>query len=650
MKINNNLLNPDVGLPSWLLALQQTLDGDRLSTRRRVLGPITALNELESLTSAGPPRAADVASLTSDLRLALQELGPDLASVTRVGVMEFQRHTLSQLRQMLASKEGLGLAATAARTLRERLRADDSAAAAWRDYVQAFRENDRYEVCLRRWSILYEIVTHRGHVWESESELIARVINDSAEHAARAGAPIERPSGRRWDIEDRAGLDACQRLALVERHVRSARDIEPVTVWLMIYDARLSAPVEAGSVLLLDAAQLRTEAVDQEPGPEAFGLPAGMERFIAAQLLGDLDEGAHAVVARVRTATRAGEAVEFARAAVSAVLDSTLLDERTRGWELADGHLLSGEKAWSHRRFSRRGSGRFDMNRMIERFVHRPEDAVTKADGRIIDAWAARRPDALAAVELARWDRSLSRSVDDVFRVALGIRGLERTLPVSRVNPGSNAAHWTEAVAYYLKDRWVWQTFKKELDDIRVHVISPPQERLGWTPGSGEMNWDSVSQIDQFYRQLKDIVDSDDPSLAQIVQFAPQLQRLMPEGSSRHRILCALVEDTTTPDSLTSWLGHLNAEFDARLARAARQRNASVHGTVTVPAVIGDALDLVEDLSRMVTRDALTAVAEGEPLLDRLERLRLEERERRAALKDGGTLADILDTEGATAH
>ena len=90
------------------------------------------------------------------------------------------------------------------------------------------------------------------------------------------------------------------------------------------------------------------------------------------------------------------------------------------------------------------------------------------------------------------------------------------------------------------------------------------------------------------------------------------------------------------------FLGRFERRFDIVLARAARQRNAAVHGSVTVPAVIANVLRFSSSLGHRLVHEALAAAAAGEPLLARLERERLIARERRAALSGGRTLNEVL--------
>ena len=94
--------------------------------------------------------------------------------------------------------------------------------------------------------------------------------------------------------------------------------------------------------------------------------------------------------------------------------------------------------------------------RLSARRWSRPDRWLAGIDPALVEAWADGREDAVNAIELARWERALAASPDDVFRVALGVRNLERTLPAQRLPRGTGQkAHWTKVVTYYLKDLWV---------------------------------------------------------------------------------------------------------------------------------------------------------------------------------------------------
>ena len=639
MKPYNSLLNPDAGLPPWLLTLQQAVGNDELLPEPDQLLPLAALSELVAAAASPPTTPEDVASLQSDLGDALGALGSDLSSVVAVAADEFRRNTIGHLRTLLATPQGATIAGASAQTVSARLQSDVAVVAAWRDCVRAFRGVDGYPVCVQRVAMLREIVEHRGHSWTSESALIVRVINDSADHVHRAdGSNAALPHGQHFEFEDRAGLSEDQRLAIVEQRLRTQLPEEEIVIWLMIYDAAVAdGVVEVGPVRFIDVAHMRERVFAQAPEFEPFSLPEGLEQFLATQLISDLQDGDQAVLARVQTTTRAGEALTWARRTVTALIDVATLDRRPDGWRLADGHLVSGDRAWSHHRFSPAGSGRFRMDHAITQMFSRPDRALAQIDERIVSAWIAGREDATNAIELARWERALAALPDEVFRVALGVRNLERTLPAQRIpRQGGQLAHWTSVAAYYLKDGWVWHSLLADLRELQVHSVSPTHLRPP-EPITG-----ARSVIGIFYRALDELCGTQSPSLAQLVEHAAALADLAPEQTAQRRLLAQLATDTADRDATLDYLGRFDRRFDLLLARAARQRNASVHGTATVPAVISNVLPFTNEIGRHLVSGALTAATENEPLPAWLEHRRLVVREDRAELAAGRTLAELL--------
>ena len=163
MRPNNWLLNPDVRLPAWLLALQQAVGDRDLRPSDEHLMPLAALAELMSLSQSPPDTADDSRSLQADLGHALDGLGAELLEAVCVAVDDFRRNTLGGLPQLLATREGAEVAGTSAKTVSERLCGDEAVAAAWRDCVIAFRAGEAYSPCAVRVGVLREIVEHRGH-------------------------------------------------------------------------------------------------------------------------------------------------------------------------------------------------------------------------------------------------------------------------------------------------------------------------------------------------------------------------------------------------------------------------------------------------------------------------------------------------------
>jgi hypothetical protein len=616
-------------------ALQQAVADEQMRSPCEDLTPLAALEELISLAGSAPPAAPeDRISLQVDLRRALDSIGAGLSGVVETAVADFRRHTLSRIPELATSRDGVAVAAASAQVLKERFLSSDAVIAAWQDVVAAFRGDQSYEECIVTLGVLRELVEGRGHAWEAEVEPITRLLNDSAPHAKKAGASLSPPkNGENYEFEELAGLSEDERLALIEAELARAGSEEEIVVWLLISDAAVGENVvELGPTRFIDARFMRRRILIGPSDIRPFGLPDGIEVFIAQQLLGDLEPDEQAVLVRVRTTAGRADALSWARRAATGLLDIATLGRQRPGWKLEDGHLLVTSSGWwSHRRFRQGG---FNSRSILERFSFRPDKQLKEINQKLITAWEASEEDAIEAIELARWEQALAASSNETFRVALGVRNLERVLPSARLASGARqAAHWSEVVNYYLKDSWCWRNLRESLDIVRFHAVSPPHER----------RFDAdESEIDDFYGGLHTLVDADHVSRAQLVDHAAAIAELVPPGSSRGRILRSVAMKTRTARDARLWLTEYEREFDVLLARAARQRNAIVHGSATVPAVIASVLPFVVELGKQVVEGALAAAAEGRPLAVWLELNRLTAREQTAALAAGRPLTEIV--------
>jgi hypothetical protein len=354
MKPNDIVLNPHVEMPAWLRALLQAASDIEFVVPGTTLGPISALDELISLEGfAGAETSADRSSLQRDLGAALGALGSGIVEATSPALADFRSNTLARIPELLRNRQSVQIAAASAQVLRQVLVGEAGVKGAWRDVLDSFESEAPYERCLERLGILREVVEARGHSWEVEAEMIARVINDSAEYAARAGAEVPPPrEGKRYQIEGRAGLSEEERLALIETSLSRPAGDEEIVVWLLISDAVVSEKViDLGTVRFFDARTVRSRLLAGPIDPRPFGLPEDLENFLAARFLEDVDPEEQAVLARVEVRSGRAGAVTWAREAVAGLLDIATLGEPRPGWDLESGHILISGSSWSHRRF-----------------------------------------------------------------------------------------------------------------------------------------------------------------------------------------------------------------------------------------------------------------------------------------------------------
>lgn len=633
MRPRDTILYPWVQLPDWLRALQQAIGNPDAELPAPIISPLAALEELQSLSNSSPPEAPDDrSSLQADLGTALDALGVNLSTEINTAIDAFRRDTLSRLPELLSGREGVQVAAASAQVLQEKLVSDVAVKAAWRDVVTAFKEDHAYEDCLLAIRVLRDSVAARGHAWETETERITRIINDSAPHARQAGAnlplPDDDPRIRHEELP--ANLSEEDRLSLIEQDLARLPGHEEVVVWLRIDDAVITGGTLAlGSVLFIDGRHLRSRVLTSPFDPRGLGLPDGREQSVARELLSGLEGDAQSVFARVQSTGASLNAVPWARGAVAGLLDVATLSGPRPGWELTEGYIVVSGRGMEWKVFG----GPSDPHWHVTRAIHRPDEQLRDIDERLVTAWTEGDPAAGEAIELARWERALAVSPNEAFRVALGVRNLERVLPAARISRSTGRnAHWTRIVAYYLKDAWCWDTLRGFLNDVRIASVTPPVEFRKSKDGA----------FNDFYKRRREIIGSENLTSTLLIKYAPALADLVPPRSSRRRIIRTVVNKTDTPSHSVAWLDEIAANFDVLLARSARQRNATVHGSATVPAVITTVSPFVSDLGRRVVHGAMAAAASGDQLAVWFERVRLKAREDTASLEAGRSLDEVI--------
>jgi hypothetical protein len=630
MRPNDTLLGPFVEMPGWLRALQQAVGDAEFAAPGATLGPLSALRELIALRdSTAPESATDRASIQEDLAASLDGLGEKLAKEIRAAVDDFKRNTLPQIPELLRTREGLQVAAASAQILTERFGVDAAVRAAWGDTVNSFRANDGYDVCLRHLDIVREMVGARGHAWITEVERIAQVINDDALHIARAGTTeVIYPGQDRGS----AGLSETERLSIIEHDLARQAGDEEVSVWLLISNAAIANGfLTSGPIRFFDARFIRNRLLNRPIDPRPFEPTISTLRsseYFAARLLGDVDEEEQAVLVQVPARGNRANAVAWAREIVSGILDVAALGVSRPGWNLEDGYFVVDQAGgWSSRRFR--------LKDPLDWFRYQPDRDLAELDNDLISAWVEGDSAAADAFELARWDKALDIASNEAFRVALGVRNLERVLPAARIPRGREPnSHWREVASYYLKEVWCWRTLRQDLNNAIFYATTPSEESDFEVGGD-----DSVSM---FYSRYREITDPNGLSVAELITQASAIAGLFDPGSSRGRLVSAISRRTRNPEAALAWLNELGREFDVLLARAARQRNATVHGSATVATVVNSVLPFVSDLGRQVVETSLAAAASRRPRVLAFESARLEAIEHTAQLAQGVSLVALV--------
>jgi hypothetical protein len=171
---------------------------------------------------------------------------------------------------------------------------------------------------------------------------------------------------------------------------------------------------------------------------------------------------------------------------------------------------------------------------------------------------------------------------------------------------------WTKPVLANVADWWAEAKMRDFVQDVAIGSVnylrrdhafgqqSPWQERLTPNQGLG-----FATRLDETMRSAAELCDELDA------------------GSLQHREATLLAERVASAEAWTKALEDERRRFGVLLDRAARQRNAVVHGADTVPEVIASIADFVVQLRSMLVHAQLDAAKKGESVGAYLERMRL---------------------------
>jgi hypothetical protein len=295
-------------------------------------------------------------------------------------------------------------------------------------------------------------------------------------------------------------------------------------------------------------------------------------------------------------------------------------------WRMARGaavHLRGEEARW----FGPGISARWDGG-PTERFSPRFEPTghgLNEIDEGLARAIVDGDESALAAVRDVEWEEAVAALPEAAQRLALGLRPIERSLPAP------DGEGWVDAVTRYLKPWWVDDQSRRLIVDAAEGAV----DVLEGMPVLGqESKWRG--------RLLPSSGDRFSINLAETLASTSELLSELEDGSMQRRVVAELAAVSDSPKSWIALLFEKERAFDALLARAARQRNAVVHGADTVPESLASVSRFVQWLESAVIHEQLSAAAAGETLPARLERVNLNLARRRARLAADEQVSQVL--------
>jgi hypothetical protein len=540
------------------------------------------------------------------------------------------RQDLGRVPRLLESPDGALTIAGLVDAVLVKLASRPLSLAAWADVRAAFEDAAvSASICELRILQFAELVRQRGGDWRVSAAEVSAILRDDAIVLARRGAIEEPAAEAQW--REPAGVSLDERLAVAEKAIGDDPPRGEMIGWVCFAEAWVPEQyLDAGGV----------EFYSDQAWPDGIrqGWPQDASRH------DEFEDEWHTIFFRTLPDTPfvlaavplnhgpiAG-AVDRARAIAQQLVRAA---RPHSAWKLVPGAAIyvRGEDAgWFGLPFDRHdrpdppvGAPQYEPT---GRELGALKPAMAKA---VIEG----TPNAQAAVRDAEWSEAVGALPDARQRLALGLRLVQRCLP----SPAGD--RWTGSVSRYLKEWWIDHETRDLIGDVAVSsadILDAPRgiggtsnswrERL--TPGSGGLLF--VIRLDETLRATGELLDA------------------LPAGSMQHRQVAELATHSASAEAWLEFVSATGHAFDLLLARAARERNAIVHGADTVNYVIQTVSDFAALLQSMLVHDQIAAFGAGESLLARLEGRRMSLEKKRVRLLAGEPLIDsILRPDGPSA-
>jgi hypothetical protein len=595
-------------LPGWAVTLGQELPRGGNQADRASPGIVTALTDLRiAALAAGAGRAmrasTDRESIRDDLKRAFADVGPSLGAA--IGpVIEQLREDLGQIPALMADASSAPIVRASAEAVLEALQAPGFASAAWIDARESFEKNKSASIRELRVRQLAELVELRGVDWASIAKRTRGCLFGDRSALAEIGAVEEPADAELWAVPVDLSVDEC--LAHAHTAILSEPDAGEIVAWVCFAPAALRIPHAKIGVVELFSHELWPAAVigeDTEAGVDPY--PEFEDDFYT-HLFVEMPEEPYVLVRLPLGHREVAGAAERARAIASDLM--RVARPRSR-WKLIDGtpvFLFGDHSGWFGKPFGGRAIEReavygrlrapSDISGELLRQV--AEEAVT---GLISD-----QPAIINAVRDIEWWEAVTSVPDPTQQLALGIRLVERLLP----QPPNGG--WVSACERYLRRIWQDQMSLSLIADIAESAIEILEGPL---PTAGGPNpW-----RDRLYAQTGPLGYQLD--LRETLLAIPDLlDELEPMHDSMQRAyIQELGHFIEKPHEWLKYLERLGKQFDTLVRRAARQRNAIVHGADTEPTMVKSVGPFVEWVEAVVVSRQLSAAVRGEDFLARLE-------------------------------
>jgi len=625
MRSHSVIYARQAGLPDWLFVLQHELGSKVFDGRDDLLMLSAVLDELDTMV-AGVQRGHGTLvrphwqSLLAEIDHTTAALGPDVTELVAIALTPLNGAIDAKSPPTEANVSALGRAIE-----QTRVALCDPAVrrAAWDDALAGFREDIAPEQAAGRLRILRDLVELAQGDWGGISSTLAGAVNNDTSALAAMGQEVEVDIGEHqnaagWSVEER--LDACR------EYVGKQPPKGHLIAWLAFDRASLPEFYQP-----LGPAELWTAQVCPQWPREGRGRADGPIPDFAGDeyevFLPSLDESGR-VLMRLdlgeRPSAGAGEdARDLARTIVQMAVTSS-------SWDLLDGCAFVRAGHWW-------GSPIGPRPEVSENPVHEPTGRfLADLDPKFVSGLVARVADVEELAGDVKWAESVRKLPDAAHRAALSMRLLERRLPTAPgAQPGWGKAHvWLVRTRWWLREGCANRQLFRDLADAAF-------EGVHGIPAKHAANKELFLRYQALMLPSKgDLAFEYRPKA--IMNGLGDLAGELLEGSMEARIVTSAAGMCSDGAAATERLEEHGRRFDVLLRRAARVRNAVLHGNNTVPAVAESVQSVLEQLTAAVISAEYHAIESAEEIRDILDHRRMLREAELAALRDGASPKDVL--------
>lgn len=235
-----------------------------------------------------------------------------------------------------------------------------------------------------------------------------------------------------------------------------------------------------------------------------------------------------------------------------------------------------------------------------------------------------------------KWAESVRKLPDGAQRAALSIRLLERRLP----RASENQPQWGSRDGWLARARW-WLSAECANTHLFRDLSDAAFEGVHGIPGQHAANRDLFLRYQALMLPSKgDLAFEYRPK--EIMGGLTDLAGELPEGSMEARIVMSAAASFSCGPAAADRLDQHRRRFDIVLRRAARVRNAVLHGNNTVPAVVESVQSVLEQLTAAVIGAEFLAIESTQEICDILDHRRGLREAELAALRDRASPKDVL--------